>query len=227
MFPPSFVGLKERVYNSEDESSHAAPHLNEVESDNDNGTDDEEKQNLGDNREPSPSLSHPPGFSMNRDTATNIEVSDVRISSLKWVWAIIFLKMDLFGFGIRALYMSDSINPHRFMYVQLDSILRELHVLKDKGFDFWSHCKRRIGNGSDTRFWFDCWIGETSFHTLFPRLVALEEEKNISVALKLNSSLDQSFRRCVRDGIESQQIRSKVYAKHGYPHSNSRDRWRF
>ncbi|GJS77455.1 RNA-directed DNA polymerase, eukaryota, nucleotide-binding alpha-beta plait domain protein [Tanacetum coccineum] len=40
---PSFVGLKERVYNSEDESSHAAPHLNEVESDNDNGTDDEEQ----------------------------------------------------------------------------------------------------------------------------------------------------------------------------------------
>ncbi|GJX59096.1 RNA-directed DNA polymerase, eukaryota [Tanacetum coccineum] len=109
---PSFVGLKERVYNSEDESSHATPHLNEVESDNDNGTDDEEvadtifgtnlasgsklqlnvegdnqmsddpfeiydilkKQNLGDNREPSPSLSHPPGFSMNRDTATNIDV---------------------------------------------------------------------------------------------------------------------------------------------------------
>ncbi|GJT32677.1 RNA-directed DNA polymerase, eukaryota [Tanacetum coccineum] len=113
---PSFElrAFKERVYNSEDESSHATPHLNEVESDNDNGTDDEEvadtifgtnlasgsklqlnvegdnqmsddpfeiydilkKQNLGDNREPSPSLSHPPGFSMNRDTATNIEVSD-------------------------------------------------------------------------------------------------------------------------------------------------------
>ncbi|GJT91395.1 RNA-directed DNA polymerase, eukaryota [Tanacetum coccineum] len=128
---------------------------------------------------------------------------------------------------IRALY-GDSINSHSIHVTSnWSSILRELHVLKDKGFDFWSHCKRRIGNGSDTRFWFDCWIGETSFHTLFPRLVALEEEKNISVALKLNSSLDQSFRRCVRDGIESQQMTELKSMLNMVSLSNSRDRWRF
>ncbi|GKC10751.1 RNA-directed DNA polymerase, eukaryota [Tanacetum coccineum] len=108
---PSFVVHKERIYNSEDESVHAAPHLNEGESDNDNGIEDDEvpdtifgtnsasasklqpngegvkqksddpfeiydllqKQKFGENREPSPSLSHPPGFSVNRDDiATNI-----------------------------------------------------------------------------------------------------------------------------------------------------------
>nr|GEV09127.1 putative ribonuclease H-like domain-containing protein [Tanacetum cinerariifolium] len=31
------------------------------------------------------------------------------------------------------------------------SIIRELHQLKDNGFDFWEHCKIRIGNGSTTR----------------------------------------------------------------------------
>ncbi|GJV52968.1 hypothetical protein Tco_1448709 [Tanacetum coccineum] len=39
---PSFVVHKERIYNSEDESVHAAPHLNEGESDNDNGIEDDE-----------------------------------------------------------------------------------------------------------------------------------------------------------------------------------------
>nr|GEU93726.1 RNA-directed DNA polymerase, eukaryota [Tanacetum cinerariifolium] len=86
------------------------------------------------------------------------------------------------------------------------SIVRELQVLKEKGFDFWSHCKKRIGNGFDTRFWFDCWIGEFPLHIQFPRLFALEQDKGISVANKVNSSLDQSFRRGVRGGIEFQQL---------------------
>ncbi|GJR51970.1 RNA-directed DNA polymerase, eukaryota [Tanacetum coccineum] len=146
---------------------------------------------------------------------------------LKWVWRFISQDGSLWFRVIRALY-GDSINSHSIHVTSnWSSILRELQVLKDKGFDFWSHCKRRIGNGSDTRFWFDCWIGETSFHTLFPRLVALEEEKNISVALKLNSSLDQSFRRCVRDGIESQQMTELKSMLNMVSLSNSRDRWRF
>lgn len=97
---PSFMVHKERVYNSEDESVHVDPYLNEGESDNDNGIEDDEvpdtifgtnlasasklqhnregvkqkyddpfeiydllkKHKFDENREPSPSLSHPLGF---------------------------------------------------------------------------------------------------------------------------------------------------------------------
>nr|GEV37261.1 RNA-directed DNA polymerase, eukaryota [Tanacetum cinerariifolium] len=53
---------------------------------------------------------------------------------------------------VRAMY-GDMIESHPTHISSIWwSILRELHVLKGKGFYFWSHCKKRIGNGSDTRF---------------------------------------------------------------------------
>ncbi|GJT88993.1 RNA-directed DNA polymerase, eukaryota [Tanacetum coccineum] len=38
------------------------------------------------------------------------------------------------------------------------SIIREVRLLKDKGFDFMSHCKKRVGDGRCTLFWEDLWI---------------------------------------------------------------------
>nr|GEV79104.1 hypothetical protein [Tanacetum cinerariifolium] len=70
------------------------------------------------------------------------------------------------------------------------AIVRELHSLKDKGFDFWSHCKKRIGNGIDTSFWYDCWIDDSALHIKFSRLFALELDKDISVAGKMNSQIE-------------------------------------
>nr|GEZ03300.1 RNA-directed DNA polymerase, eukaryota, reverse transcriptase zinc-binding domain protein [Tanacetum cinerariifolium] len=40
------------------------------------------------------------------------------------------------------------------------SILREVNVLKSKGIDLVSHCKKRVGNGLLTRFWSDIWLLE-------------------------------------------------------------------
>ncbi|GJR49731.1 RNA-directed DNA polymerase, eukaryota [Tanacetum coccineum] len=87
---------------------------------------------------------------------------------------------------------------------------------------------RQFGNGFYTSFWFDGldWR-RLRFIIYFAFLLPLEEEKNISVALKLNSSLDQSFRRCVRDGIESQQMTELKSMLNMVSLSNSRDRWRF
>ncbi|GJZ27764.1 RNA-directed DNA polymerase, eukaryota [Tanacetum coccineum] len=127
---------------------------------------------------------------------------------------------------ICALY-GDFISSHSsHVSSNWSSILRELYELRDKGFDFWSHCKRRIGDGVDTRFWLDCWIGDTPPHILFPRLFALEQNKNISVASKLNVSLEQSFRRDVRDGAELQQMTDLKAKLEMISLSNVRDRWR-
>nr|GEV64012.1 RNA-directed DNA polymerase, eukaryota, reverse transcriptase zinc-binding domain protein [Tanacetum cinerariifolium] len=82
------------------------------------------------------------------------------------------------------------------------SIVREVHKLKGKGFDFWSHCKKRIGNGNDTRFWFDCWIGDIPLRDKFPRLFALELDKEASVVVKLNAPIEISFRINARGGLE-------------------------
>nr|GEU54289.1 RNA-directed DNA polymerase, eukaryota [Tanacetum cinerariifolium] len=79
-------------------------------------------------------------------------------------------------------------------------ILREVQVLSSKGFDFFSHCKIRIGNGLNTRFWLDNWISNMHLYVRYPRLFALERIKDVSVAVKCGDvSLDGSFRRQVCD----------------------------
>nr|GFA39203.1 RNA-directed DNA polymerase, eukaryota [Tanacetum cinerariifolium] len=69
---------------------------------------------------------------------------------LKWVWRFVSHDGSLWCRVIQALYGS-SINSHP-IHISSNwcSIVRELHTLKVKGFDFWSHCKKRIGNGNDT-----------------------------------------------------------------------------
>nr|GEV63917.1 hypothetical protein [Tanacetum cinerariifolium] len=114
---------------------------------------------------------------------------------LKWVWRFISQDGSLWSRVIRSIY-GPKIDAHTtHTSSNWCAIVRELHSLKDKGFNFWSHCKKRIGNGIDTSFWYDCWIDDSAIHIEFPRLFALELDKEISVAGKMNSQVTQSFRR--------------------------------
>ncbi|GJT98055.1 RNA-directed DNA polymerase, eukaryota [Tanacetum coccineum] len=66
-----------------------------------------------------------------------------------------------------------------------------------------------VGGLGDTRFWVDNWYEGGVIKELFPRMFALELNKNATVSLKLNvSSLDNSFRRKARSGIEEMQLNS-------------------
>ncbi|GKC97176.1 RNA-directed DNA polymerase, eukaryota, partial [Tanacetum coccineum] len=89
-----------------------------------------------------------------------------------------------------------------------------------------SHCKIRVGKCTCTSFWKDLWIGDNllklSFH---PRLFALEENKDISVADKMNTSISSSFRRHVRGGVESQQLDQLSLLLDTVILSNMDDRW--
>ncbi|GJT26170.1 RNA-directed DNA polymerase, eukaryota [Tanacetum coccineum] len=106
-----------------------------------------------------------------------------------------------------------------------NSIIKEFNYLKVQGVDVFSHCKIRIGNGLHTRFWKDLWIGDCTLSGLFPRLFALDTEKDISVAGKLQSPLVSSFRRNVRGGIEEQQLEHLVALLDSVILSNSNDKW--
>nr|GEX60058.1 RNA-directed DNA polymerase, eukaryota [Tanacetum cinerariifolium] len=141
---------------------------------------------------------------------------------LKWVWRFISQYGSLWSRVIRALY-GPKIDVHpTHTLSNWCAIVRELQLLKDKGFDFWSHCKKRIGNGS---FWYDHWISDSALHIKYPRLFALEQNKDISVAEKLNSQVSQSFRRKPRGGIELQQLSDLVSLLDSAMLNNSKDRW--
>nr|GFA84922.1 RNA-directed DNA polymerase, eukaryota, reverse transcriptase zinc-binding domain protein [Tanacetum cinerariifolium] len=100
-----------------------------------------------------------------------------------------------------------------------------MHILKPKGLDFMSLCSKQIGNGNDTNFWTDIWKGDSLLYVLFPRMYALELEKQISVASKLASQMDSSFYRTVRGGIELAQFNALVSFIGLTSLSPSSDRW--
>nr|GEX99355.1 RNA-directed DNA polymerase, eukaryota [Tanacetum cinerariifolium] len=106
------------------------------------------------------------------------------------------------------------------------SILHEMQVLISKGFDFVSYCKKRVGDGHNTLFWYDSWVFDQPLRVRFPRLFALETDKESTVASKLgSSSVDASLQRSVRDGVERQQWDDLNSVSGSVTLSASKDRW--
>nr|GEW56601.1 putative reverse transcriptase domain-containing protein [Tanacetum cinerariifolium] len=85
-------------------------------------------------------------------------------------------------------------------------IIKEVEILKNQGIDLMAYCSKRVGNGEDTFFWENVWMEDLTLKKYFPRLYVLETCKYIFVADKLRlDSIDSSFRRMPRGGIESAQ----------------------
>nr|GEU89013.1 RNA-directed DNA polymerase, eukaryota [Tanacetum cinerariifolium] len=144
---------------------------------------------------------------------------------LKWVWRFVSKDGSLWYQVIRGLYGS-SVEYHRTHFSSnWCSIMGEVHKLKDKGFDFWSHCKKRIGDGTITSFWSDPWLGDIPLKIKYPRLFSLELDKDATVAVKLQSPMEISFRRNVRGGIEQHLMEVLASEMDSVLLSNSYDRW--
>ncbi|GKB31479.1 RNA-directed DNA polymerase, eukaryota [Tanacetum coccineum] len=144
---------------------------------------------------------------------------------LKWVWRFVSQDGSLWFQVIQAIYGS-MIDSHSVqMASNWCSILREMLLLKSKGFDFMSLCSKRVGNGNNTSFWLDIWKGDSTLRDDFPRMYALELDKHISVADKMAAQVDASFRRPVRGGIELNQFNDLVSFIDSVSLSSSHDRW--
>nr|GEZ58185.1 RNA-directed DNA polymerase, eukaryota [Tanacetum cinerariifolium] len=144
---------------------------------------------------------------------------------LKWVWRYISQDGSLWYRVIQAIH-GPSIESHASQVsANWCSILRELEVLKSKGFNFLSHCSKRIGDGSQTRFWQDRWLAGMVFRDSFPRIFALELDKDVSVASKMREDMVGSFRRNVRDGVERQQFSELLFMLESVSLSSAQDRW--
>nr|GEV07000.1 hypothetical protein [Tanacetum cinerariifolium] len=126
---------------------------------------------------------------------------------------------------IQALYGSSIVSHPVNLSSNWCSIVHELHLLTDKGFDFLSHCKKRKGDENETHFWYDKWIGDESLRDLFPWLFALELDKEVLVGDKMKAVMGHSFRRPVRAGSEHQQMVDLNSLLESVSLSQSHDRW--
>ncbi|GJU21078.1 RNA-directed DNA polymerase, eukaryota [Tanacetum coccineum] len=106
--------------------------------------------------------------------------NDKKITWVKWVKVLSAKK-----YGGLAIHGPNIQKLSCFNSSIWNNILKEVNILKGRGVDLISHCKRRVGNGMHTRFWSNVWLGDQQLRYMFPRIYALEENKECSVAVKL------------------------------------------
>ncbi|GJT31918.1 hypothetical protein Tco_0922337 [Tanacetum coccineum] len=112
------------------------------------------------------------------------------------------------SFKIMALWIRGSLSSGKALFIFALSFSRAVEAGIFKGYKIdpsttlshlvyaddavfigeWSH-----SNLKGTSFWKDLWIGDNLLKLSFPRLFALEENKDISVADKMNTSISSSF----------------------------------
>nr|GEZ72701.1 RNA-directed DNA polymerase, eukaryota, reverse transcriptase zinc-binding domain protein [Tanacetum cinerariifolium] len=147
----------------------------------------------------------------------------------KWVWRFITQKNSLWARVISAIHGTDGKIGTRTKsgYNSLWSdIVFEMEAVKDKMADLFSFMQKRLGDGVDTCFWKGTWNGELPFKLTYPRLYALEVDKNISVADKLaHATLARTFRREPRSGIETVLLAKLEDQLKDVQLVNKRDRW--
>nr|GEU77674.1 RNA-directed DNA polymerase, eukaryota [Tanacetum cinerariifolium] len=128
----------------------------------------------------------------------------------KWVWRFLSQDTSLLHRLITSLYgkrLPSDGNIRGSTSSPWYCIIKELGSLSSKGINLLALLKKKMGNDALTFFWKDFWINDTPLNITFPRLYALENMKNITVAEKLNdAALITSFRRVPRGGVEDDQF---------------------
>ncbi|GKA29339.1 RNA-directed DNA polymerase, eukaryota [Tanacetum coccineum] len=145
----------------------------------------------------------------------------------KWAWRFISDDNSLWYRVISAIHgpnLQVRSSAPRSLWC---AIIREIQNLKNKGVDLISFCKKKVGNGIHTKFWHDVWIGDQKLSCVFPRLFALDEDKDCNVASKFHGPVELSFRRAIRGGVESSQFSQLREMLDTVILSNMEDRWRW
>ncbi|GJZ52257.1 hypothetical protein Tco_0606772 [Tanacetum coccineum] len=117
----------------------------------------------------------------------------------KWVWRFISQDNSLWFRVISSMHGSHIQKLSSFNSSTWNAIIREVNVLKIQG--------------------------DNQLRYLFPRIYALELNKDCSVAVKMLYSVDHSLRRSVRGGAEAHQLDQLQGLIGSVVLANSSDRW--
>ncbi|GKA51027.1 RNA-directed DNA polymerase, eukaryota, reverse transcriptase zinc-binding domain protein [Tanacetum coccineum] len=133
-----------------------------------------------------------------------------RALMLKWVWRFFSNKESFWARVIKAIYGEDgsmgkvACSGIRSCWM---NIVNEVNVLKEQGINLFEFMKQKMGDGANTCFWEDNWAEGGILKNKFPRVYALEKNKQVLVSVKMKDpGLDHSLRRKVRGGAEQSQL---------------------
>ncbi|GJZ16448.1 RNA-directed DNA polymerase, eukaryota, reverse transcriptase zinc-binding domain protein [Tanacetum coccineum] len=126
----------------------------------------------------------------------------------KWVWRFLTDGSSLWTRFIKAIFGNKgALDTHKLIPRRSpwQDVILAIHSLQSKGINLMDFIQKKVGNGENTSFWDDSWLGEVALKVLYKRLYALEMCKSISVAEKMgHPSLSHSFRRMPRGGVEQE-----------------------
>ncbi|GKA19014.1 hypothetical protein Tco_0698929 [Tanacetum coccineum] len=160
---------------------------------------------------------------------------DINSNKASWVnWKKVLASKEKRGLGVRVVKAIHGDDGNVGGHVKSGAkscwldIVRETHALKTKGINLLDCMHVKLGNDDKTIFWEDIWIDGKPLKNRFPRIYSLESCKLIMVGAKLaQPSLEYSFRRNPRGGVERGQFNELSALVHDVSLIPMFDRWKW
>ncbi|GKB79051.1 RNA-directed DNA polymerase, eukaryota [Tanacetum coccineum] len=129
-------------------------------------------------------------------------------SDISFTELMVMLGQPFYGIGWISIFDNKgALDTHKLIPRRSpwQDVLLAIHSLQSKCINLMEFIQKKVGNGENTSFWDDSWLGEVALKVLYKRLYALEMCKSISVAEKMgHPSLSHSFRRMLRGRVEQE-----------------------
>nr|GEV07810.1 RNA-directed DNA polymerase, eukaryota, reverse transcriptase zinc-binding domain protein [Tanacetum cinerariifolium] len=137
--------------------------------------------------------------SIRRNFFYGVDGSDMKLAWIgwnMWVWRFLTDGSSLWTRFIKAIFGNKgALDTHKL--IPRRSPWQDVNLM-----DF---IQKKVGNGENTSFLDDSWLGEVALKVLYKRLYALEMCKSISVTEKMGHPfLSHSFRRIPRGGVKQE-----------------------
>nr|GEV80712.1 RNA-directed DNA polymerase, eukaryota, reverse transcriptase zinc-binding domain protein [Tanacetum cinerariifolium] len=138
-------------------------------------------------------------FQFHKGLKQGVDSSDRKLAWIGWNMVLTSKKNGAI-FGNKGALDTHKLIPRRSSW---QDIILAIRSLQSKCINLMDFIQKKVGNGENTSFWDDSWLGDVALKVLYKRLYALEMCKSISVAEKIgHPSLSHSFRRMSRGGVE-------------------------
>ncbi|GJV90425.1 RNA-directed DNA polymerase, eukaryota, reverse transcriptase zinc-binding domain protein [Tanacetum coccineum] len=138
------------------------------------------------------------GYLMSRTQSWNDIVNNILTRLSKWKLKTLSIRGRL----TLLKYVLEH-NGNKQIWVKWSKVLAS----KENGYGVFVLNNLLSGPREDTLLWEDTWRGDNTFKLIYPRLYALETNKNVTVASKLSQlDLAASFRKAPRGGLEECQF---------------------
>ena len=88
-------------------------------------------------------------------------------------------------------------------------VVKATNMLLNRGVDLLGCCKRKVGDGTSVKFWYDRWLGSGTLKEKYGRVFALDRNKQCMVADRVPAAGSLGWcRRQPRGGLEEVQCRA-------------------